>query len=158
MWRCIPNWCDAGWLKALIKGLAVRIAGGAALEMIDSTVIRAHRHEGWSHERGSRSSASSRSRIGFSTTIHVLTKARGVSIAVHLTPGRTADISSTPTLLVAAGQHPQEELADKGCPAMSCGLRRAFKARIRSSRENPAASNCARWVGFNTPSATASSA
>lgn len=114
MWRCIPNWCDAGWLKALIKGLAVRIAGGAALEMIDSTVIRAHRHEGWSHERGSRSSASSRSRIGFSTTIHVLTKARGVSIAVHLTPGRTVDIPAASTLPTCTEQRPRELLASKG--------------------------------------------
>jgi transposase len=157
--------CGAEFLSARYRAFSglPRGLGGQWRRGRQSSDDRQHRHpnapaQRRSHERMGRSNALGQSGIGFSTKIHVLTQAHGVPIAVHLTPGRTADISSTPTLLVAVGQHPQEELADKGCPAMSCGLRRAFKARIRSSRENSAASSRARWIGFDTPSATASSA
>jgi transposase len=44
----------------------------------------------------------------------VLTEAHGLPIAVHLTPGQTADISAASALLAYAEQRPHELLADKG--------------------------------------------
>jgi transposase len=44
----------------------------------------------------------------------VLTQAHGVPVAVHLTPGRAANIFAASALLAAA-QRPQEGLIDKGC-------------------------------------------
>ncbi|MFT4792724.1 MAG: transposase [Paracoccaceae bacterium] len=65
-------------------------------------------------KEGSEFNALGRSRGGFSTKIHVLTDAHGLPIAMHLTPGQTADISAASALLAYAEQRPRDLLADKG--------------------------------------------
>jgi IS5 family transposase len=87
--------------------------GAARTQLIDSTVIRAHRHGRRSDERGSCSSASSRPRVGFSTKIHALTEAHGLPTEVYLTPGQAACTSAASALLAGAEQCPREVLADK---------------------------------------------
>jgi transposase len=58
-----------------------------------------------------------RSRGGFSTKIHVLSDANGLPLALHLTPGQTADIAAAPDLLALGEARPRELLADKGYDA-----------------------------------------
>jgi IS5 family transposase len=84
--------------------------GAARTQLIDSTVIRAHRHGRRSDERGS---CSSGPRVGFSTKIHALTEAHGLPIEVYLTPGQAACTSAASALLAGAEQCPREVLADK---------------------------------------------
>jgi IS5 family transposase len=58
-----------------------------------------------------------RSRGGFSTKIHVLSDANGLPLALHLTPGQTADIAAASDLLALGEARPRELLADKGYDA-----------------------------------------
>ena len=58
-----------------------------------------------------------RSRGGVSTKIHVLSDANGLPLALHLTPGQTADIAAAPDLLALGEARPRELLADKGYDA-----------------------------------------
>ncbi|MFT4795383.1 MAG: transposase [Paracoccaceae bacterium] len=60
-----------------------------------------------------------RSRGGVSTKIHVLSDANGLPLALHLTPGQTADIAAAPDLLALGEARPRELLADKGYDADS---------------------------------------
>ena len=60
-----------------------------------------------------------RSRVGVSTKIHVLTDANGLPLALHLTPGQTADISAASDLIALGQTRPRELLADKGYDANS---------------------------------------
>ncbi|MBD3624680.1 MAG: transposase [Rhodobacteraceae bacterium] len=68
-----------------------------------------------------------RSRGGVSTKVHVLSDANGLPLAVHLTPGQTADIAAAPDLLALGEARPRELFADKGYDAD--GLRGAISAR-----------------------------
>jgi transposase len=60
-----------------------------------------------------------RSRGGVSTKIHILSDANGLPVALHLTPGQTADITAAPDLLALGEARPREFLADKGYDADS---------------------------------------
>ncbi len=44
VWRRFARWRDAGVFEALFEALAASGAGNAALQMIDSTIVRAHQH------------------------------------------------------------------------------------------------------------------
>ena len=44
VWRRFARWRDAGVFEALFVALATSGAGNAALQMIDSTIVRAHQH------------------------------------------------------------------------------------------------------------------
>lgn len=44
VWRRFARWRDAGVFEALFDALATSGAGNAALQMIDSTIVRAHQH------------------------------------------------------------------------------------------------------------------
>jgi transposase len=114
VWRRFARWRDVGVFECILEALVASGAGGAALQMIDSTVIRAHHRSAGAKKRSSQSNALGRSRGDFSTKIHVLTDAHGLPIVVHLTPGQTADISAASALLALARQRPHELLADKG--------------------------------------------
>ncbi|MCB1371428.1 MAG: transposase, partial [Rhodobacteraceae bacterium] len=57
------------------------------------------------------------SRGGLSTKIHVVTKAGGLPLAIHLTPGLTADIAAARDALSLVEARPREVLADKGYDA-----------------------------------------
>jgi hypothetical protein len=70
-----------------------------------------------------------RSRGGVSTKIHVLSDANGLPLALHLTPGQTADISAAPDLIALGQTRPRELLADKGC-----GRRRPARGAISARR------------------------
>jgi hypothetical protein len=64
--------------------------GDDALQMIDSTIVRAH-HCAAGARAGTQYQALGRSRGGFSTKIHFRTKAQGLPVAVLLTAGEAHD-------------------------------------------------------------------
>jgi transposase len=70
-------------------------------------------------KRGINLNALGRSRGGFSAKIHVLSDANVLPLALHLTPGQTADIAAAPDLLALGEARPREFLADKGYDADS---------------------------------------
>lgn len=65
-------------------------------------------------EKGGHFNALGRSRGGFSTKIHVVGDADGLPLALHLTPGQTADIASAEDARELVEAHPKALLADKG--------------------------------------------
>ncbi len=97
-------------------------AGDLTTQMIDSTVIPlpgsaclharegAHQHGRRGQKRGSHLNALGRSRVGFSTKIHVLTEANGLPLAIHLTPGQAADISAAPDLIALGQTRPRSPI------------------------------------------------
>ncbi len=83
--------------------------------------------------------ALSLSRGGVSTKIHAPPDANGVPLALHLTPGQTADIAAAPELIALGQTRPRELLADKGC-----GRRRPARgaASVERTRLFLGTSNC----------------
>jgi transposase len=52
LWRRFARWRDAGVLEGILEALVASGAGGAVLQMIDSTVIRAHQRSAGVKKRG----------------------------------------------------------------------------------------------------------
>jgi transposase len=52
VWRRFSRWRDAGGLKGILEALAVSGAGDGAIQMIDSTVTRAHQHSAGAKKGG----------------------------------------------------------------------------------------------------------
>ncbi|MEL6217312.1 MAG: transposase, partial [Pseudomonadota bacterium] len=44
VWRRFARWRDAGLFEAILEARATSGAGDATLQMIDSTIVRAHQH------------------------------------------------------------------------------------------------------------------
>ena len=44
VWRRFARWRDAGLFEAILEALATSGAGDPTLQMIDSTIVRAHQH------------------------------------------------------------------------------------------------------------------
>ena len=80
---------------------------------------------GGRRKRGARAQAIGVSRGGRTTKIHLATDVLGRPIALHLTPGNTADIRAAPAVLAAAGGFTRV-IADRGYDADS--LRRDLRA------------------------------
>ncbi len=124
-----------------MAALAASGAGDRAVQMIDSTMIplpgsacRQAREGGRQHgrrgrKRGSHLNALRLFRGGVSTKIHAPPSANGVPLALHLTPGQTADTAAAPELLALCQTRPRELLADKGC-----GRRRPARGAILARR------------------------
>jgi transposase len=79
-------------------------------------------------KRGAKAQAIGVSRGGRTTKIHLATDSLGRPIALHLTPGNTADIRAAPVLLAALGRFTRL-IADRGYDAD--GLRRDLAAAGR---------------------------
>ena len=130
------EWCKGGVWKRVFE--AVRDPDLEWL-MIDSTVIRAHRHAAGMNG-GDDDQALGRSRGGFGTKLHLGVEALGLPLDVHLSPGQDADITHAPAVL---GDHqPEAVLGDKGYD--SDGFAKAVEDRgaevvipPRSNRKTP---------------------
>ena len=94
-------------LEALADG-----GGGNAIQMVDSTVIRAHRCA--SGVKGDSKPSFGRSRGGFSIKIHARTNAQGLPIALLLTPGDANDSTAFNDLMAEYDADPAVMLSDKG--------------------------------------------
>ncbi len=83
------RWTASGLWDLMLEALAEG-GGNEAVQMVDSTVIRAH-HCAAGARGGTQNQALGRSRGGFSTEIHARTNAEGLPIALLLTPGEAHD-------------------------------------------------------------------
>lgn len=94
-------------LQGLTEG-----GGDNALQMIDSTIVRAHHC--LPEQGGNQNQALGRSRGGFSTKIHLRANAQGLPLVVLLTPGEAHDSTAYLDLMAEHDVDPEVLLADRG--------------------------------------------
>ena len=113
VWKQFRRWCESGAWDLLLQALAD--SGGALdmLQMIDSTIVRAHRCAAGERTE-EQNQALGRSRGGFSTKIHVRCNAAGLPIGVVLSEGEAHDVTAYDGLMQQRDSDPGAMLADKG--------------------------------------------
>jgi transposase len=113
VWKQFRRWCESGVWGLLLQALAD--SGGTLdmLQMIDSTIVRAHRCAA-GEKTEAQNQALGRSRGGFSTKIHVRCNAAGLPIGVVLTEGEAHDVTAYDGLMQQRDSDPGAMLADKG--------------------------------------------
>jgi transposase len=106
------RWRQAGVWDRIMDALAA--GHDAAVQMIDTSVVRVHQHG--ASIAGNREEHMGRSRGGLSSKIHAVVDAAGLPVQVGLTPGEAHDNRLCPELL--ARLRPQSMLlADRGYDA-----------------------------------------
>ena len=113
VWKQFRRWCETGVWDLLLQALA---DGGGALDMlqmIDSTIVRAHRCAAGERTE-EQTQALGRSRGGFSTKIHVRCNAAGLPIGIVLSEGEAHDVTAYDGLMQERDSDPGAMLADKG--------------------------------------------
>ncbi len=113
VWKQFRHWCESGVWDLLLQALA---DGGGTLDMlqmIDSTIVRAHRCAAGERTE-EQNQALGRSRGGFSTKIHVRCNAAGPPIGVVLSEGEAHDVTAYDGLMQQRDSDPGAMLADKG--------------------------------------------
>ena len=110
-------------IPSLVRGLAsgtfllqALVDGGGTLDMlqmIDSTIVRAHRCAAGERTE-EQNQALGRSRGGFSTKIHVRCNAAGLPIGIMLSEGEDHDVTAYDGLMQQRDSDPGAMLADKG--------------------------------------------
>jgi transposase len=113
VWRQFRRWALSGVFDIMLEGFAHSGADAEMLQMIDSTVIRAHRCAA-GKRNGVQHQALGRSRGGFSTKVHLRVNADGMPIAVEATPGQAHDVTAYDDLMDQRDSDPGALLADKG--------------------------------------------
>ena len=89
-----------------------------SLQMIDSTVVRAHQHFSRRPKKpDAQDEGLARSRGGFSTKIHLRTNSLGLPVAVILTGGEVSDVKGYAPVMAEPGPQPKVLLGDKGYDA-----------------------------------------
>jgi transposase len=93
VWKQFRRWCESGAWDLLLQELAD--SGGALdmLQMIDSTIVRAHRCAA-GEKTEEQNQALGRSRGGFSTKIHVRCNAAGLPSGIVLSEGEAPDVTA----------------------------------------------------------------
>jgi transposase len=103
------RWRRAGVWDRIMDALAA--AHDAAVQMIDTSVVRVHQHGACIAEN--REQHMGRSRGGLTSKVHAVVDANGLHVRLGLTPGEAHDNRLCPVLL--AGLRPQTMLlADRG--------------------------------------------
>ena len=112
VFRQFRRWTASGLWDVMLEALAD--GGGEAdlLQMIDSTVVRAH-HCTAGGRRGLNRHGLGRSRGGSTTKPHIRGNAHGLPIALHVTAGQEADCSNYNALIEARDSDPAIMLGDK---------------------------------------------
>jgi transposase len=106
------RWRRAGVWDRIMEALAA--AHDAAVQMIDTSVVRVHQHGACIAEN--REQHMGRSRGGLTSKVHAVVDAKGLPVCLGLTPGEAHDNRLCPVLL--AGLRPQTMLlADRGYDA-----------------------------------------
>ena len=113
VWKQFRRWCESGVWDLLLQALADSGAALDMLQMIDSTIIRAHRCAA-GEKTEEQNQALGRSRGGFSTKIHVRCNAVGLPIGVVLSEGEAHDVTAYEDLMEQRDSDPGTMLADKG--------------------------------------------
>jgi transposase len=106
------RWCLSGVWDVLLQALADSGGDTDALQMIDSTTVRAQRCA--AGEKGIHGQALGRSRGGFTSKIHLRCNAEGLAIGVVLSAGEAHDITAYDGLMEQRDSDPGAMLADKG--------------------------------------------
>ncbi len=113
VWKQFRRWCESGFWDLLLQALADSGSALDMLQMIDSTIVRAHRCAA-GEKTGKQNQALGRSRGGFSTKIHVRCNAAGLPIGVVLSEGEAHDVRAYDGLMQQRDSDPGAMLADKG--------------------------------------------
>jgi transposase len=155
-WRALPaefgNWnsvwkrfwrlSQAGVFEAFFDALAATSRTAHLVQMLDSTIVRAHVSAAGA-KRGQSGQALGRSRGGFSTKIHLKADLDGQPLAFHLTEGQASDSPQFEILLdLGPDITPRAAVGDKGYDSKA--NRSAARERsicpvipFRSSTKNP---------------------
>lgn len=123
-WHDMPaelgNWNSVWWQFRrgppwdwLLQALADAGGQADALQMTDSTIIRAH-HCATGAKVETYGQALGRSRDGFSTKTHLRANADGLAIGAVLTPGEAHDVTAYAALVAERDSEPGVLLANKG--------------------------------------------
>jgi transposase len=106
------RWRRAGIWDRIMNGLAT--AHDAAVQMIDTSIVRVHQHGACI--AGNREQHMGRSRGGLTSKVHAVVDANGLPVRLGLTPGEAHD--NRPCSVLLAGLRPQTiVLADRGYDA-----------------------------------------
>nr|WP_246270368.1 IS5 family transposase [Hongsoonwoonella zoysiae] len=111
--RQYRRWTEAGVWDVMLAALAESDAADTTMQMIDSTIVRAHQHAAGG-KRGIHKNAIGRSRGGLTTKLHTRTDAQGLAIGFCLTPGQASDMAAYEKLMQEEAPDPTAMLADKG--------------------------------------------
>jgi transposase len=113
VYRRFQCWTLCGLWELLLEALNESEGVGETVQLIDSTIIRAHHcaagakgvtpRQGLGHSRG-----------GFTTKIHLRANGEGLPIAEKVTAGEVSDYSGIDPLMEADGPEAKVVLADRG--------------------------------------------
>ncbi|WP_240314197.1 IS5 family transposase [Acidiphilium sp. JA12-A1] len=111
--RQFRRWTVSGIWDVMLEALVDSGGPADALQMIDSTIVRAH-HCAAGFKKGTQSQALGRSRGGLSTRIHLRANAEGLPIGIILSPGEAHDSTAYADLMDERDSDPGILLADRG--------------------------------------------
>ena len=112
------RWAVAGVWDVRLAALNDSGERQDSLQMIDSTVVRAHQHFSRRPKKpDAQDEGLARSRGGFSTKIHLRTNSLGLPVAVILTGGEVSDVKDYAPVMAEPGPQPKVLLGDKGYDA-----------------------------------------
>ncbi|WP_110924861.1 IS5 family transposase [Tritonibacter mobilis] len=116
VYRQFRRWTLAGLWEDILDALNQSGAVPDALQMVDSTVIRAH-HQAAGAKRGTPRQGFGRSRGGFTTKVHLRVNAHGMPMRTEITPGQTSDYLGFDLVMHDNLPEPKVLLADRGYDA-----------------------------------------
>ncbi|WP_408606329.1 IS5 family transposase, partial [Aquidulcibacter paucihalophilus] len=118
VYRQFRRWTLAGVWDVILEALNESGEGQASVQMIDSTIVRAHQHSAGAKKGDFASSPShhdiGRSRGGLTTKIHLRANGLGLPVALVLTPGEASDTTGYGPVMDEDGPAPKVLIADKG--------------------------------------------
>src|SRR3954452_7899095 len=127
IWKRFWRLSQAGVFEAFFDALAATSRTAHLVQMLDSTVVRAHVSAAGA-KGGQDGQALGRSRGGFSTKIHLKADLDGLPLAFHLTEGQASDSPQFEILLdLGPDITPRAAVGDKGYD--STGNRTAARER-----------------------------
>ncbi|MCU9840520.1 IS5 family transposase [Ruegeria sp. WL0004] len=116
VYRQFRRWTLTGHWEKILETLTESRIVPDALQMVDSTVVRAH-HQAAGGKRGTPRQGFGRSKGGFTTKIHLRVNAAGLPMRTDITPGQTSDYLGFDRVMDDNLPEPVVLLADKGCDA-----------------------------------------
>ncbi|MFW6681193.1 MULTISPECIES: IS5 family transposase [Komagataeibacter] len=113
VYRQFRRWTLAGLWEGILDALNHSGITPDKLQMVDSTVIRAHHHATGS-KGGPPKEALGRSRGGFSTKIHLRVNGAGLPMRTGITPGQDSDYTGYDLVMADNLPQPAVLVADRG--------------------------------------------
>jgi transposase len=116
VWRRFARWRDLGLFEAVFAALAESGAAGERVQMLDGTIVRARQHAAGA--KGGRTVRRWAARAGgVSTKLHLRRDARGLPLAVALTPGQTHELRAFDELTEGLAPGTRRLIGDAGYDA-----------------------------------------